>query len=259
MKYIRKIIGLVIAVIFVASVIIGVGIIFSVKNVNVTLLSYSYPEREVMTEEEKTASDAEIGGFKQKILSEYRGTLLAFVDGDKLAESFENSKYILASYEKIFPCTLNITVKERRETFSIRVGEDRYNTYDIYGTLMREGVSKEESLNNIDKAPNVAVSIENTEDIALIADMSSVFADEFSALRSIVESIEVRSRTKHLIFKFHCGISLRIADFETLTRSKMSAAHQKFLSLTGEEKLSGTIVVTVDGYGNVVAERFIDI
>lgn len=256
MKYLRKVIGLVIAVVFVASVIIGVGIIFSVKNVNISMQSYAYPEIENMTEDEKRAADGEIENFRRNILSKYRGTLLGFVDGEEIAASFVDTNYILGSFEKVYPCTLNLTIKERRESFCMRVGENSYNTYDSYGTLMRKGVTEEESLNNIDKAPNVTISVENAGEIELIADMAAAFAEEFSALRSIVDSIQINMRTNHLIFKFRCGISLRISDFATLTKAKMRAAHEEFLSLTGEEKLSGTIVVTVNGSGNVAAERF---
>lgn len=256
MKYIRKIIGLVISVTFIASVIIGLGIIFSVKNVNISMQSYTYPEPEAMTDEEKSSAYAEIETFRQDLMAKYRGTLLGFVSGEELAENFKNTKYILESYSKAYPCTLDLVIKERRESFCVRVGENSYNTYDSYGTLMREGVKKEESLNNIDGAPNVAVSVENVRDIKLIADMASAFGEEFSALRSIVESIEISSQTNHIIFKFHCGISLRIADFGTLTKSKLRAGHEKFESLSGEEKLSGTIAVTVKESGEVVAELF---
>lgn len=259
MKYVRKVVGLVIAVAFIASVIIGVGIIFSVKNVNISLQSYTYPEVEVMTEEEKQAADGEIEDFRQSLLSEYRGTLLGFVDVDELSARFDDTNYILENIEKAYPCTLNLTIKERRESFCVRVGENSYNTYDSYGTLMREGVSKDDSINNIDKAPNVAVSVENAADIKAIADMASAFSEEFSALRSVVESIGINEQTGHIVFKLHCGISIRISDFRTLTKAKMRAAHEKFISLAGEEKLSGTIVVTVRGSGDVVAERFEDL
>lgn len=265
MKYLRKIIYLAIAVVFVASVIIGIGIIFSVKNVNVSLLSYTYPEREVMTEEESHAADKVIEDFRQEILSEYRGTLLSFVDGDELSAKFQNTNYTLESFEKIYPCTINLIIKERREVFYTSVGEDLFNTYDSRGILMRERIPEPECLNNIDNAPNVLAVFEESVDeeadsaayMGTIADMAAAFTKEFGALRTIVESIELYPRTNRLIFNFHCGVSLRISDFYNLTEAKMSAAHEKFLSLTGEEKLSGNITVAVNGTtGNVVAEYF---
>ncbi len=256
MKYIRKIVVLIIAVVFLASVIIGLGVIFSVKNVNISMQSYTYPEAENMTEADKTNVAAEIDGYRQQILKKYRGTLLGFVNEEELYKNFDGTKYVLQSFEKVYPCTLNLTIKERRESFCVRTGENSYNTYDSYGTLMREGVTLEESLNNIDGAPNVSVSVENVRDIKLIADMAAVFAEEFSSLRSIVRSIEVNTRSNQLIFRFYCGIAVRISEYGTLTKDKIRAAHQKFMTLTGEEKMSGTIVVVANGTGEIVAELF---
>lgn len=258
MKYLRKIVGLVIAVVFIASVIIGFGIIFSVKNVNISLLSYAYPEREAMTEEESRAADKVIDDFKQEILSGYRGTLLSFVDGSELSARFKNTNYIVESFEKIYPCTINLVIKERRETFKIKVAGDKYDIYDSYGTLMRSGVSEEDSLNNIDNAPNISVVVGNKSEISVVAEMASAFAEEFGALRSIVEAIEISSTTNHLFFKFNCGITLRINEYGKLTKEKLRAAHEKFMQLGGEEKLSGTLVVSAGSNGEVVAGRYAD-
>ena len=258
MKYIRKIAVLLIAVIFLAALIIGLGVIFSVRNVNVSVESYSFGEWDEMDDDGKQSASEEIEHFREKVLNDYRGTLLGFVDEKSLAESFADTKYILESFEKVYPCTLDIVVKERREVFSMKTTGGLYNTYDSFGTLMREAITEDEAFNNIDRAPNVLVKIDNADDIVLIAQLASVFADKFSSLRPVVEAMEIHSETDDLIFRFRCGLDLRISGYENLTQMKMSAAYEKFSSLKDEDKLSGTIVVTVDRNGEIVAERFPD-
>lgn len=250
MKYLRKIIGLVIAVVFLATVIIGVGVIFAVKNVNVTLQSYVWADWNDMTEEEQALAQSEIDDIKNIVLGNYRGKLMAFVNSDNLAADFDDTNYILESCEKVYPCTLNITIKERREVFIEATGNSTYSTYDSYGTLMRSGLSEEEAVNNVDKAPNIYVyGMTSSGDIVKVAEAASVFAETFSSLRSMVESIELNQRAGSIIFNLRCGIEIYVSDYYTLTDIKMQdsvkAAYNKFMSLTGEEKLSGRIMVKI--------------
>lgn len=244
MKYLRKIIWLVIAVAFIASVIIGLGVIFSVKNVNVTLRSYTYSAG--MTEEEEDGVNAEIKAVKDTLFDKFGGKLMGYVNEKDIAECFKDSDYTLASYEKVYPCTLNITVTERRETFFISGDDGTFSTYDSFGTLMRSGVSADEAVNKIDKAPNIKVTGATTaEHIKDVARISSVFAEKFSALRSIVDSIDLRARYGNVIITLRCGLDIYVTDYAILTGPKIQAAYNKFISLTGEQKLAGSIVVNV--------------
>lgn len=258
MKYLRKIIWLIIAVVFLASVIIGMGVIFSVKNVNVTLNSYSYSALDEMTKEEEKEVLAEIESIKNDVFEKYGGTLMSYVNQEDLAKIFDDTFYILESFEKVYPCTINLTVKERREVFAISDENGNYSTYDSSGTLMRSNIGSDEALNNIDKAPNVFINGTTTDkQIRSVASVASIFAEKFSSLRSIVEKIELQEKQGNMIFTLRCGISVHIADYEISTADKIEAAYNKFLSLIGEEKLSGTIfVVTERDSGNLNVERF---
>lgn len=258
MKHLRKIIWLVIAVVFLASVIIGMGVIFSVKNVNVTLKSYSYSTWDEMTDEEERQALDEIDAIKQIVLNKYGGKLIGYVNEDELAASFGDTVYVLESCEKVYPCTINITVKERREVFVISNLNGTYSTYDSLGVLMRSGLSADEATNNIDKAPNVFVYGASTNgQIANVASIASIFADKFSSLRSVVEKIDLQANTGNILFKLRCGISVYLTDYATLPDIKIQTVYNKFISLSGEEKLSGTIMVNVRAAdGVVVAELF---
>lgn len=256
MKYLRKIVWLVIAVVFLASVIIGIGIIFSVKNVNVTLKSYTY------SADEEAEAAIEINGIKKTVLNKYGGKLISYVNGEDLAECFTDTDYILESYERHYPCTLNITVRERKELFAVAMENGTYSTYDSTGMQLRSNLSEEEAMNKVDKAPNVLVT-SSTEDyhitdteIKEVAKISSIFADKFASLRSVVEKIELRPRS-NIIISLRCGISIYLADYTERTEDKLEAVYNKFMSLTGEEKLSGMIHVGIEiGSGKLNVERY---
>ena len=256
MKYVRKIIWLVIAVVFCASVIIGVGIIFAVKNVNILLESFKYSDWEQLTEGERAEASAEIADFKECILSKYRGTLIGFVDDNEIAACFDGTDFVFESCERDYPCTLNITLKERRETFIISTSQG-FEVYDEHGEYLR---LNEDSMNNLDNAPNIYVTGANAADMKEIALVSRYFAECFSALRTVVERIEVQTTlTRNMVFYFRCGIKVRIVDYTNLSELKMQQAYAKFVTLSGEEKLSGTIRVGVrENDGVITAERIPD-
>lgn len=259
MKYLRKIIWLVIAIVFFASVIIGMGVIFSVKNVNVTLKSYSYAAWDEMTEEDESEALAEIESIKNAVLTKYGGSLMPYVNQEELVKIFDDTFYILEDFEKVYPCTLNLTIKERREVFVVSNTNGTHSTYDSSGTLMREGVGAEEALNNIDKAPNVFINGTTTdEQIKDVASIASIFAERFTSLRSIVEKIDLQAKQGNMLFTLRCGISVYVADYAVRTEAKIEAAYNKFSSLTGEEKLVGTIFVVVEkDSGNINVERLV--
>lgn len=257
MKYLRKIVWLVIAVVFLASVIIGIGIIFSVKNVNVTLKSYTYSGSEEM--EERSDVAAEINGIKEIVVGKYGGKLISYVNEDDLAECFADTGYILESCERVYPCTLNITVKERMELFVV-ADNGNYSTYDSSGKLMRSGLSRDEAVNKIDQYANIEICSTVKEEkitgeqIKDVAKVSAVFSEKFSALRSIVEKVELQSRYKNMDFRLRCGISVYITDYTVLTEAKIEAVYNEYMSLSGEEKLKGAIFVAVQsGSGEVVS------
>lgn len=255
MKYLRKIIWLVISVVFIASVIIGIGVIFSVKNVNVTIRSYTYGAE--LTDEEENRVNAEIKTLKDKLLDECGGKLMSYVREKDIVDCFKDSDYVLASCEKIYPCTLNITVTERMETFFIADNDGTFSTYDSLGTRMRSGVSADKAVNKTDNAPNIKVTgATAAEHIKEVAKISSVFAEKFSALRSIVESIYLNTEQENITFSMRCGVDIWIFDYPIFTESKIQAAYNEFISLTGEEKLSGSI--TVNWYDGGAVAVYVD-
>lgn len=247
MKYIRKIIYAVLCVAMVAALVIGMGVIFAVKNVNVTLISYTY-------EENSDKAVALTARFKSDILSKTRGTMIGFVGGDTVSSAIGDSGYVLESYEKVYPCTLNVTVRERRETFVVAESEECYYIYDENGLFLRKADSAEAALNIFDGEPNLAVTSDGAispdgEVIKNIASACGVFGQKFNCARSVLDSVEI-TRTG-LTFSFKSGVKLVIYDFGNMIEEKTEAAYNYFCKLSGTQKICGTIYCSTTTEGKI--------
>lgn len=242
-KYLNKIVALVIGIVFVAAVIISLGKIFAIKNVNVTMLTYS----EDCTESYNEAKDS----FKK-----FKGESLLLVKSSDFVNAVNDSNYTVVSCEKKYPCTVNLVLKERLETFAVFVG-GQYSMYDADGKFLRKCA---DNVNINDGSPNVELVGVAVEEIDEIAKISASFKVSFKALRSLVTSItldtnsDIADYTEKLIFNLRCGLKVEIDNYNSYTGEKLEAAYSKFTTLSDREKLSGTVrsYHRVDGEVNVV-------
>lgn len=237
MKFLRKTATFFITIVFIAAFAIGIGVIFSVKNVNVTLLSYEYGKN-------SEGATQKISELKSKILGDCRGNVITFVDeNDVLA--YVDDGYVLDSFEKIYPCTINITVRQRMDTFAVS-NNDGYTIYDEDGKFL---FNSEEAVNSIDNAPDIIVEgLESADDISIISSVGAIFKSRFNSLRSSVEKIVlerapalVQNARDRISFVLRCGITIEIQDYPNFTSEKIGEAYREFSSLTGEQKLTGKI------------------
>lgn len=234
---------------------IGIGVVYSVRNVNVSLISYAGEE----------AAKAAISEIKLSVSGECAGKVISFVDEEDVRGCVERDftvngaekKYTLESFEKIYPCTLNITVKERRATYAV-ASENGFDIYDENGGYMR---SSDENLNKTelggDGAPFVLVEgTETDEELQAVMELCAVFGseDNFSAIRAAVDKVTlVKSQSTiaadRLNFFLRCGLTVVVQDYSVSGAEKIARAAKEFSSLTGEQKLSGTIYchITADG------------
>ncbi len=230
MKFLRKIIALVIGVAFVAAIVISIGLIFAVKNINVTVLSYSEDSSE-------NYADA------KKSLSAIKGESILFVDSKNISRAIDGCNYSLVSYEKVYPCTVNVTVKERLETFAVSVG-GQYSFYDADGVYLRKGT---ENINSLDGSPNVEVTGVAIEEMGGVAKVAGAFKEKFNALRSLVSSIgydgnsQIEDYTEKLFFNFKCGLVIEFDNYKELTEEKIEAACNLFAKLSDRQKLGGVL------------------
>lgn len=233
MKYIRKIIYTIIAVAFIASVVIGVGVVFAVKNVNISLNCYSYDEAA------EQAGNG-IAEYKEKILEKVRGTVIYFVSEEDIAEAVDGD-YSLESVLKVYPCTLNITLKERKETFSVALPDGKYALYDENGALLDGGASKRSKY-------DVILDLNNGETVENTAELCSVFKSKFSAFRSMVKSVVLEDAAfssmpyaNTVTFNLNCGISIEIWDYNKGFADKIDTVYNYFTELSVDQKTAGKI------------------
>ncbi len=248
MKHLKKIAALVLAVVMAAAVAIGIGVIFAVRNINVTLLSYTSGEDEAKNE---------ISSLKQNVAEKCKGRVISFVSEEDVVSALDEN-YTLEVFEKIFPCTLNLTLKQRREVFAVEDGE-RFAMYDDSGSLMRYA---EANINSTDDSPNVLVTgAETVGDMVTTAEICKIFQDSsnFAALRSVVESVALyKSKTNistdkdKITFYLRSGLKIEVQDYGNAVNEKISKAYKLFCSLSGEQKLSGKIYALSDMNGETV-------
>lgn len=233
MKYLRKMFMLLIGIAFFVALIISVGRIFAVKNININLITYE----EDSTESYNTA---------KKALSVHKGESMLFLSESDITGTLVGNNYVVISCEKKFPCTINVTIKERMEIFAVSVG-GRYSMYDDNGEYLRRA---DENLNE-DGTPNVLVTGIAAEQMGTVANIAEIFKSKFGGLRSIVESVNVDSRPEiegfkdRLILNLRCGLIIQLDDYAHDCEEKIDAAYKRFCTLSDKEKLSGRIRVVL--------------
>ncbi len=247
MKYIRKILVLIIVAVMLASVAIGAGVIFAVKNVNVDLISYTC---EGGSEE---ALDM-LSDIKKAVLKEVKGTLISFTDENKAAASLDGEKFYITEFEKVYPCTLNITVKERREMFAVAESDGTYTVYDDNGLVLRKAQTAEESCNKADGLPNLEVKGALDNDFKNVANICKIFADKFKSVRSLVACATLSNGLENsFTFDLRCGSKIVIYDYTVLTTEKISAVYDYFSELSGDKKIKGEIHCLVNADNEIFA------
>ena len=247
MKHLRKIGILIIAVIMVAAIAVGVCVVCAVRNVNVTFLSYP--------EEEKNLN-SEIQSIKQGVLEKVKGRVIYSVKEEDVSSCLAND-YYLESFEKVYPCTINITVQQRREVFAVKDG-DNYLFYDDNGKFLKVS---EVNKNSLDNAPNLIIEGANSADeIKEVASVCTIFKSNASSLRSAVEKVTLKkSQTSistdsdRIIFSLWCGISIEIQDYQNYTAEKISKAYNHFGKLSTDQKLKG-IIYSREHDGEIISD-----
>ena len=132
MKYVRKTVLWIIFALFIISLAVGGCVIFAVRNVNVTLISYSYQSENVEAEQK-------IASFKKDIFDSARGNLMLTLNEDKIAAAVNaDSGFAVVSLKKVYPCTIDVTIKELKEVFSAKAEDGSYKIYDENGNYTEE-------------------------------------------------------------------------------------------------------------------------
>ena len=170
MKYIRKAIALVLIAVFIAAVAIGLSVIFAVRNVNVCTVDYATGSDCDGTDEFSEAVASVKAG-----LSDFEGKTITSVRDDDIAAVVNASGYAeFVSAERIYPCTINVTVRERVEVFAVPADDGTY--YTMLDGNCSAIATKQSNANNIDGSPNVVLFGVPAEDYTLVTSLCNTMA-----------------------------------------------------------------------------------
>ena len=235
MNYIRKVVALILSLVFCAALIVGAGVALSIKNVNVEYIYYT------------TGGDEDYA-YSANQLNTLKGTNLLFLSEEDIMRCVGGKGAIcVASYEKVFPCTLNVVLKERRETFARQNENGLYAVYDEDGTFIRGSA---QNLNEIDECPNVLLDVPDDKFDDAVSS-SLLFKNYFGSLRNIVKKVTVANdlitNSYNITFSLYCGVEITISDFTVFSEEKMSSCYRVFSSLSDENKLRGCIMCVCTG------------
>lgn len=233
MKYINKIMAFGLAILFLTALVIGTGIILSVRNVNV---SYSYiGDNEY--EEEFTASG--------ESLKKLKGSGILFVSDDDVLDKITDSEHIAVErYEKVFPCTINVYLRQRTETYAVEEGDGEYSLYDEYGALIKSGVTSSVTPTGPDGCPLILVKSLGDEDMTSVGTVCTYFYEAFGGLGRLLESIAINSAS--FVLNMRSGIKIRFYFANSggsIDKTMVEKAYAVYSKLTDGEKLHGEIAV----------------
>lgn len=236
MRYVRKVTALVLAIIFCAAIVIGIGVIYSVKNVNVEFVDYS---GEYGEEFDKTVEN----------LNKLKGSGLLFLSGEEVENKISDGKVLaLESYERIYPCTVNVKIKERVECFVV-ISSESVAIYDEDGVFMRN-VRAENGvyLNGLDSSPDIVLNCVGNgqllpEDYKSVAALCKEIKSSFGALRKIVNSVTVYNSLNTANVAFRSGLSLAVSEWKNNAEGKIKAVFAEYNNLSDKQRVCGIISV----------------
>lgn len=233
MKYIRKITALVLAIIFCAAIIIGLGIIFSVKNVNVQFI-------------DSTGAHAEEFARTRDNLNKLKGSGMVFLSDSDISDKVSDKSVLtVESYERIYPCTVNVVVKERIECFTVS-SDGAINVYDEDGEFMRSERANGTYLNPTDNSPDIEIggeSVLSDGQYKCVGDILKSFKSHFGSLRKAIEKVTVYQSVASVDIKLRSGVSVLVYEWENDADTKINAAYNCYKNLSDGQRISGMIAV----------------
>ena len=232
-SYIRKIVVVVLALLFCVAAVVGAGVIFSVRNVNVEYKFYS------------SRADGDLAQTKSA-LEGLKGRGMFSVAEEDISACVQGS-LVLESCEFVYPSTINVTLRERLERYAVASASGGYDILDSDGAFVRRS---EDALNSADNSPNVILDVVSA-DLPAAIEACDAFLSSFGSLRSMVERVSALSDevlgTSQLVFSLYGGMEIVIEDRAVLTGKKIAAAAEIYKGLSDNFRVRGWIYAVGSG------------
>lgn len=244
MKYIRRATAFICLVVFAVALVVCLGIGTSIRNVNVTCINYSEGGA-------RACEDA-----KNK-LNSIKGRNYLFLTQKDIKQALSsNDDVALVSYASVFPCTVNVVIKERIDLFAKQSVVGVWKLYDYDGNYYLDSAS---SVNLLDGSPNIILLDVEDSDLPQIATVCADFADVFHGLRSLIDTITCVTSYEddyNMIITMRTGVKIEIYGFRNeYKKSMIRSVFNVYSSLTDVQKLTGRICCSGSGVANSVIYR----
>lgn len=226
-------------VLLLAAVAAGLNAVFTVTLVESSFVTCS------------TAGEEEAAELKET-LDKLVGKSTTFLKLETVRAAVEKyPNFRVETLEKKYPSTVKVSVVERKETFAILQGEERYAILDEDGLYLYD---KKENTNRV-AGSNILLMgfrLSFAEDelaqgkyFTELLEVMTSFRAALGEIRSNIVSVRLEEGTRTiLLLRMREGVSIEIIMPETKPAEKAAAAVEKYLSLGDEERLFGMISVS---------------
>lgn len=202
------------------------------------------------------------------LLSRYNGAFLPFVNTQEIVDLInENTGLKVGKITKKYPNVLQVELRERKETFAIKIGDkyfvldDEYTVIDIRDNCKNsvDGLDNIILVFNNDNFDESTLSLRKSLDVGNAELLQAVIAmiGEFDSVRDVVKEIVVDEKEvgKNFYVSFNMleGVSIEVRKAMQNSCAKIDLGLQKYLSLNDWEKLDGKVAVYQLDNGEIVA------
>ncbi len=188
-------------------------------------------------------------------LEDFKDKNLLFFDLEEVEETVKKYDYFeLISVKKVFPATIKVEIKERRETYSLQTEDSVYilsqNGY-VFNAYDKENYTKDESLNLIElkfsgifvtsSSAKSFIDTDNQDFITLVFKMTeSIELSDCIKEVKVVNAVEKQD----VVFITKTGVTLVV--FEALDDGlkKIEKQFERYEGLSDLEKSYGSIYIT---------------
>lgn len=249
----KKILVIILTVlVFISGSILGFATVFRVSDVVVRVSAIS------------DEADIEAKELRTRLAKAYEKENLLFLNNKKAKIVVaEYPHFRIAEFKKDYPNRLVLTVIEDEELYAVKnADKEEYFILNADGTIL---AIRDNTLNRLDKKPNVVIDIEGlsvtgNKGEKLIGDerISTVLAfcnQMTKPLDGICDNIVIVKVTKNIPqyqIQMKEGVMIYVANPEECTLAKAEKIAEIYLNLSDQERLSGKIYCTNDGE-NVIA------